>query len=263
MLSLRGEPTMKARLAKIRPLLSFALILVLGSLPAFAQSAEKGESEEKSAIEYVERYAGELLQFSKKVLPAEKFYETRSHLELFGGEAGQDEYFMLYARLLKKENERKVLGQTAEIAEIRKNLNEIYRGINRMFGIVIGGGTYFGHEHARIVALTEYDIFRYLNDRKMRESFKKALIMTDKDKEDFESSFWTVASTWRRDYDEGYSGYWFTEDGYMGVCNDMYEIKTELLRLENAFTNYFYRERAENYIGDIMRGFLREEEDTQ
>ena len=254
---------MKARLAKIRPLLSFALILVLGSLPAFAQSAEKGESEEKSAIEYVERYAGELLQFSKKVLPAEKFYETRSHLELFGGEAGQDEYFMLYARLLKKENERKVLGQTAEIAEIRKNLNEIYRGINRMFGIVIGGGTYFGHEHARIVALTEYDIFRYLNDRKMRESFKKALIMTDKDKEDFESSFWTVASTWRRDYDEGDSGYWFTEDGYMGVCNDMYEIKTELLRLENAFTNYFYRERAENYIGDIMRGFLREEEDTQ
>ena len=95
---------MKHRLAKICPLLPFALILALGSLPAFAQSAEKGESEEKSAIEYAERYAGELLQFSKKVLPAEKLYGTRSHLELFGGEAGQDEYFMLYARLLKKEN---------------------------------------------------------------------------------------------------------------------------------------------------------------
>ena len=254
---------MKDRLAKICPFLPFALLLALGSLPAFAQSAEKGESEEKSAVEYAERYAGELLQFSKKVLPAEKLYGTRSHLELFGGEAGQDEYFMLYALLLKKENERKTLGQTAEIAEIRKNLNEIYRGINRMFGIVIGDGTYFGHEYARIVALTEYDIYRYLNDRKMRESFKKALSMTDKDKEDFESSFWTVASTWRRDYDEGDSGYWFTEDGYMGVCNDMYEIKTELIRLESTFTNELYRERAKNYIGDIMLGFLGQEEDTE
>jgi len=131
-----------------------------------------------------------------------------------------------------------------------------------MFGIVIGGGTYFGHEYARIVALTEYDIYRYLNDKNMRESFKKALIMTDKDKEDFESSFWTVASTWRRDYDEGDSGYWFTEDGYMGVCNDMYEIKTELIRLENAFTNELYRERAENYIGDIMLGLLGQEEES-
>ncbi len=230
---------------------------------AVVQSAEEGESTEKSAIEYAERYAGELLQFSKKVLPAEKLYGTRSHLELFGGEAGQDEYFMLYALLLGKENERKACGRESEIAEIRESLNEIYRGINRMFGIVIGGGTYFGHEYARIVARTEYDIYRYLNDRKMRESFKKTLSMTDKDKEDFESSFWTVASTWRRDYDEGDSGYWFTEDGYMGVCNDMYEIKTELIRLENTFTNYFYREQAENYIGDIMRGFLREEEETQ
>ena len=251
---------MKHRLAKICPLLPFVLMFALGSLPAFAQSAEKGESTEKSTIEYAERYAGELLQFSKKVLPAEKLYGTRSHPEAFGGEAGQDEYFMLYARLLKKENERKALGQTAEIAEIRKNLNEIYRGINRIFGIVIGGGTYFGHEYARIVARTEYDIYRYLNDRKMRESFKKALSMTDKDKEDFESSFWTVASTWRRDYDEGDSGYWFTEDGYMGVCNDMYEIKMELLRLEHAFTNELYRERAENYISDIMLGFLGQEE---
>ena len=68
------------------------------------------------------------------------------------------------------------------------------------------GGSYFGHEYARIVARTEYDIYRYLNDRKMHESFKKALSITDKDKEDFESSFWTVASTWRRDYDEGDSG---------------------------------------------------------
>ena len=254
---------MKARLAQICPLLPFALILALASLPAFAQSAEKGESEEKSAIEYAERYAGELLQFSKKVLPAEKLYGTRSHLELFGGEAGQDEYFMLYALLLGKENERKAGGQTAEIAEIRKNLNEIYRGINRMFGIVIGGGTYFGHEYARIVALTEYDIYMYLNDRNMRESFKKALIMTDKDKKDFESSVWTVASAWRHDYDEGDSGYWFTEDGYMGVCNDMYEIKTELIRLENAFTNELYRERAENYISDIMLGLLRQEDGTE
>ena len=124
---------MKARLAKIRPLLPFALLVALGSLPAFAQ----GDAE---------RYAGELLQLSKKVLPAEKVYGTRSHLEAFGGEVGQDEYFMLYALLLGKENERKAGGQTAEIAEIRKNLNEIYRGINRMFGIVIGGGTYFGQE---------------------------------------------------------------------------------------------------------------------
>ena len=137
---------MKHRLAKICPLLSFVLMFALGSLPAFAQSAEKGESTEKSAIEYAERYAGELLQFSKKVLPAEKVYGTRSHLEAFGGEAGHDEYFMLYALLLGKENEHKALGRESEIAEIRENRNEIYRGIKRMFGVVIGGGTYFGQE---------------------------------------------------------------------------------------------------------------------
>ena len=244
---------MKARLAKIRPLLPFALLLALGSLPAFAQSAEKGESTEKSAIEYAERYAGELLQFSKKVLPAEKLYGTRSHLEAFGGEAGQNEYFMLYALLLGKENERKAGGQTAEIAEIRKNLNEIYRGINRMFGIVIGGGTYFGHEYQRIPARTEYDIYRYLNDKKLQESFKTTVSWTEKDVLDFEEFFWLVAATWRRDIDEGDTGYWFVEDGYKRVCDKMYEIKRGLIKLEETCTNRFYRERAEAYISSKMR----------
>ena len=243
---------------KPKKIIIFILSAIVLASCASLYAESKKAAKEKSLIE---QHASELLLLSQEVLSAEKLYEKRSDLSEFGGECGQDYYIELYALSLKEENDKKAGQRAEEIQKIRANLNEIYMTLNEMFRLVVGGGTYFGHEYQRIPARTEYDIYRYLNDKKLQEAFKATVSWTEKDLIDFEEFFWLVAGRWRGDIDEGDTGYWFVEDGYKRVCDKMYEIKRGLIKLEETCTNRFYRERAEAYISSKMRAlFGREEE---
>ena len=72
----------------------------------------------------------------------------------FGSEAGQDEFYVLYAHFLKKKTGKKY-------NNVRNNLIEIYRRLNFIYGFLNYGGTGFGHLHARILGYAEYDTYIY------------------------------------------------------------------------------------------------------
>ena len=73
----------------------------------------------------------------------------------FNSEAGQDGYYMLYAYFLKNKN-----GDTKYAAR-RKKLIDIYSNINSLFAHFEYGGTYFGHQGARILGYVEYSVYLY------------------------------------------------------------------------------------------------------
>ncbi len=118
-------------------------------------------------------------------------YFNSSDYEGFGGEAGKDTYYILYAYFLKQRN------GIEEFAEQRQKLIEIYSGINFLFGQFQHGGTYFGHQHARILGYAEYSVFLMPKDKsdiiktyditKQKELYIKSLrqLIDDESKIDF------------------------------------------------------------------------------
>jgi hypothetical protein len=74
---------------------------------------------------------------------------------MFGSEAGQDGYYALYAHFLKQKN------GVAQYARQRTKLIDIYRNINALFASFQYGGTYFGHQHSRILGYAEYSVWLY------------------------------------------------------------------------------------------------------
>lgn len=75
----------------------------------------------------------------------------------FGGEQGQDRFYILYAYFLKNRNSEK------ELDDIRENLISIYQTINDIFSFLNYGGTYFGHQNNRLIGCAEYDVCQYKN----------------------------------------------------------------------------------------------------
>jgi len=71
-------------------------------------------------------------------------------------EACGDDYYVLYAYFLREKN-----GE-ATYRQQRKTLIELYRDINCLFGRLNGGGTYYGHQYARILGYAEYSISVYI-----------------------------------------------------------------------------------------------------
>jgi hypothetical protein len=86
--------------------------------------------------------------------PDKKYYRYGNTKE-FGSEVGQDSYFVLYAYFLKQKN------GTTKHAFRRKKLIEIYSDINSLFAHFQYGGTYFGHQCARILGYAEYSVYLY------------------------------------------------------------------------------------------------------
>lgn len=82
-------------------------------------------------------------------------YYSNGEKEEFNSEAGQDGYYMLYAYFLKIKN-----GDT-KYADRRKKLIDIYSNINSLFGHFEYGGTYFGHQGARILGYAEYSVYLF------------------------------------------------------------------------------------------------------
>jgi hypothetical protein len=83
----------------------------------------------------------------------------KNHLS-FSSEAGQDEYYILYAYFLKHKN------GIAKFSLRRKKLIEIYETLNSLFGSLNYGGTYFGHQYSRIEGYAEFSVywFRHYED---------------------------------------------------------------------------------------------------
>ncbi|MEZ2442256.1 hypothetical protein AB6805_11065 [Chitinophaga sp. RCC_12] len=69
----------------------------------------------------------------------------------FGGEAGQDEFYLLYSYFWKKKNVNQ--------QQRRERLLRLYRYVNEIYGELHHGGTYFGHQYKRIPAYVEYDLY--------------------------------------------------------------------------------------------------------
>ena len=76
----------------------------------------------------------------------------------FDGEAGKDSFYILYFYFLKhKDGDEKY--------EMRRStLIEIYRTLNEINGRLKYGGTYYGHQYKRILAYSEFSIFKYISD---------------------------------------------------------------------------------------------------
>lgn len=92
----------------------------------------------------------------------------------FGGEVGKDAYYLLYAYFLKQKNGNK------KYALQRMRLISIYSNINALFQKFQYGGTYFGHQHLRILGYAEYAIYLMpkegeLTDKKYNINQQKAL----------------------------------------------------------------------------------------
>jgi hypothetical protein len=91
----------------------------------------------------------------------------------FGSESGQDEFYLLYAYFHKKQN-----GDDKYKTE-RRNLVELFRAINGIYERLNYGGTFFGHQHMRLIGQVEYSIYLLDNNKEFYEKkydFKKQKI---------------------------------------------------------------------------------------
>ncbi len=85
-------------------------------------------------------------------------YHLQRDLE-FSSEAGQDNYCMFYSYFLMQVNgEQKYAAQ-------RKRLFQLFSKINELFALIEQGGTYFGHQHKRLLAEVEYAIYLMPKDK--------------------------------------------------------------------------------------------------
>ena len=109
----------------------------------------------------------------------------------FESEAGQDIYYILYAYFLKQKQSKNTFFKE------RKNLINLYKSINSIFGLINNGGTYFGHQHKRISAYAEYSIYLISENKSnlapnqdiknLKHRYLKSLkrLINDKTKNDF------------------------------------------------------------------------------
>lgn len=88
----------------------------------------------------------------------DQLYYCSGESEGFNSEAGQDEYYMLYAYLLKNKN-----GDN-KYSERRRKLINLYSKINSLFGYFENGGTYFLHLQSRILGYAEFSVYLYTQD---------------------------------------------------------------------------------------------------
>jgi hypothetical protein len=132
---------------------------------------------------------------SDNIQNPDQIYYCSGERDVFNSEAGQDGYYMLYAYFLKNKN------GVRKYAERRKKLIEIYSNINSLFGNFQYGGTYFGHQQARILGYAEFSVYLYRQNEtygisktyditKQKELYIKSLrqLVSDESKIDFNTT---------------------------------------------------------------------------
>lgn len=95
--------------------------------------------------------------YDKKALGKEINENDRENGFSFNSEAGKDNYYMLYGYFLKSKNDNK------KVDSLRQNLINALRDINLIHAYLLKGGSYFLHQHKRIVGYAEYGLFCYDN----------------------------------------------------------------------------------------------------
>ncbi|WP_367331778.1 hypothetical protein [Sphingobacterium multivorum] len=85
-------------------------------------------------------------------------YHLQHDME-FNSEAGQDNYCMLYSYFLMQVNGEE------KYASHRKRLFQLFSKINELFALIEQGGSYFGHQHNRLLAEVEYSIYLMPKDK--------------------------------------------------------------------------------------------------
>jgi hypothetical protein len=113
-------------------------------------------------INWVLRYTKE--EFNSIIDRHPEFFETvpknpdqlisENDGDEFKDETGQDVYYVLYAYFLKQRNGNKAF--TAQ----RQKLIDIYTNLNELYGFIKHGGSFFGHQIARILGNAEYSIYK-------------------------------------------------------------------------------------------------------
>jgi len=83
----------------------------------------------------------------------------------FNSETGQDVYFTIYAHNLEKHNHNK--------EQFRTKLIEAFHKVNNIHGLYKRGGSFFGHQKARIAAYAEFDVYSYRKRKPTLEDLKK------------------------------------------------------------------------------------------
>ena len=83
----------------------------------------------------------------------------------FDSETGQDVYFTIYAHYLEKNNR--------DAEQFRTKLIEVFHKMNSIHGVYKRGGSFFGHQKARIAAYAEFDVYSYRKRKPTLEDLKK------------------------------------------------------------------------------------------
>jgi len=85
----------------------------------------------------------------------------------FEDETGKDEYFTIYANLLKEKNKGK------NSKRLRKKLIDAFLKVNYVHALYKRGGSGFSHQKPRIAAYAEFNIYNYINrDTNLNKSKK-------------------------------------------------------------------------------------------
>jgi len=95
------------------------------------------------------------IEYAKIRLSAEELEKNGGVDYSFNSEVGQDDYYSLYAFLLRLSN-----GDKPFVTQ-RAKLIKLYGDINAIFEKLMGGGTYFGHQETRILGDAEYAVSLY------------------------------------------------------------------------------------------------------
>ena len=83
----------------------------------------------------------------------------------FNSETGQDVYFTIYAHYLEKNNR--------DVEKFRTKLIEAFLRVNNIHGVYKRGGSFFGHQKARIAAYAEFSVYSFRHRKPTLEYFKK------------------------------------------------------------------------------------------
>ncbi|GAA4150562.1 hypothetical protein GCM10022217_03630 [Chryseobacterium ginsenosidimutans] len=146
----------------------------------------------------------------------------------FGSEVGKDSYFILYAYFLKQKN------GSEKYAEQRKKLIDIYSNINSLFQYLEYGGTYFVHQHPRILGYAEYSIYLY---PKSKDEFHKTYDISKQKDLYLKSLRQLIDDDSKIDFDA-------TKQQKIEKISSMEKIVNELNQL---ITDNFYLRRAQEF----------------
>jgi hypothetical protein len=146
---------------------------------------------------------------------------------IFGSEAGQDQFYIVYSYFLKQKN------GANKYAEKRNNLVAIFELINEINRNLNYGGTYFSHQMDRIQGYAEYAVYSasgdYYEDKKydvtkQKQIFSQSLKQKILDEEKVDFNTLGAQKLARRKV-------------LMQMVN----------KLENLITNYFFLKKAQEF----------------